>query len=331
MASQSMADGNQGGYCFGSSEIADLTAAQGPSLAQPGQAGETGRAPTDEISQAFLVEAVSGRNLFDDIAMAAVWNPGESLFYAWQDKVAGALATAYVVYLHLLNGDDKILGAVLNHPQFPKRRRIHRKNRALVALQLVAKPSDDAQFKAASDYAAILRCAALQQIRPDEFPERMSKVSLKHCRQLLREGQRRSRMSVELGDLPVKSNDQPDTEVPARERSEPPPTSYEPVAAHPLPLFATAIPADGRVQSLSESQMTVTVIGKGDRSKALTCELSAETVEALLSSPWEESEYCDVLDLLSTLAQIVDNTAGTSIDHAPLNPPPQTVSPTQGE
>ena len=193
MASQPMADRNQRGPCFGSSEMADLAAAQYPPLAQPGatQMGEISRTPTDAISPAFLAEAISGRNLSDDIATAAAWSLGESLFHAWQDKVAGALATAYVLYLRLLNGGDQILRAVLNHPQFPKRQRIHTKNRALIALQLVAKPSDDAQFKAASEYAAFLRCAASQQIQVDEFPERMSKVTLKECKAFVRAKARR--------------------------------------------------------------------------------------------------------------------------------------------
>src|SRR5271165_3189605 len=138
MASQPMADGNPRGPCFGSSEIPDLATAKHPPLAQPGatRMEETGRTLTDAISPAFLAEAINGRNLSDDIAAAAAWNLGESLFHAWQNKVTGALATAYVVYLHLLNGGDQVLGAVLNHPQFPKRRRIHTKNRALIALQL---------------------------------------------------------------------------------------------------------------------------------------------------------------------------------------------------
>lgn len=159
MASQFMAEGNQRGPCFGSSEKADLAPSKHSPLARPGatEMAETGCTPTDAISPAFLAEAVNGRNLAEDIATAAAWNSGEGLFHAWHDKVAGALAAGYVIYLHLLTGSDQALKAVLNHPRFPKRERIYRNNLALIALRLVARPADAPQAKALSEYASFLR------------------------------------------------------------------------------------------------------------------------------------------------------------------------------
>lgn len=271
MASQPMADRNQRGPCFGSSEIADLAAAQYPPLAQPGatQMGEISRTPTDAISPAFLAEAISGRNLSDDIATAAAWNLGESLFHAWQDKVAGALATAYVLYLHLLNGGDQVLGAVLNHPQFPKRRRTHTKNRALIALQLVAKPSDDAHFKAASEYAAFLQCAASQQIQPEEFPERMSKVSLTECKAFVRGCRTRTRIATEADDPPLTT---PDDQSKTEEATAKKPIAPALPAVSAVPTIMTAaveeIPAASVPQSLPKFQMTITVTGEGGGQRA---------------------------------------------------------------
>ena len=98
----------------------------------------------------------------------------------------GALAAAYPVFLHLLGGGAEALNEVLNHPALVARQRRHTKNLALIALQLVAKPSDDAQAKAVSEYAPILTYAALHRVEPDDFPARMANVTLKSCKELVR-------------------------------------------------------------------------------------------------------------------------------------------------
>ena len=188
-----------------------------------------------------------------------------------------------------------------------------------------------------------MKYAARQQIEPHDFPTRMADVTLKSCKEQIRantRGRACARIAAQADAPPATTpDDQPETKLPTTNRCEPPvsnspPTSAEPVAVPVAPPIAKTVPTDGPVQSLPEPQIAITVTGKGGRSKTCTCQLSAETAEALLSRPWEESAYRDVFDLLSTIAQIVTKGARTaaapaaSIGHASFNPPPRTAPPT---
>src|SRR5215203_1826998 len=180
----------------GTTEISDDITAHHEGVAPPAQTqGEQDETPTDGVSPDFLSEAVTGRSLAEDVAIAATWNGGQGLFHGFGDKVNGALAAAYPVFLQLVNGGDEAVEAVLNHPDFPQRQRIHRQKLALIALQLAAKPSDDAQHGLCSDYRNMLEYAALKQIEPGAFAERMSTITLKTCKDFVR-GRAKERKQV---------------------------------------------------------------------------------------------------------------------------------------
>src|SRR3954452_19648451 len=161
---------------FGSPDLQD------PASPPEQQVNETG---PDGISLEFLTAALRDRHLADDIA-AAGSGSGRFLFHGWLEKVTGALNDAYAPYLHMLKGGPKAVEQVLRSPKFPARDRIHRNKPALIALQLAARPRGEAQVKACSEYAPFLQCAALRQIPPEDFAERMASVKLKDAKATIR-------------------------------------------------------------------------------------------------------------------------------------------------
>src|SRR4051794_39310551 len=163
---------------FGLAELDDTSKASD-------SAPELEHTTSDGISLEFLTAALRDRHLADDIA-AAGSGSGRLLFHGWLEKVRGALNDAYAPYLHMLKGGPKAVEQVLRSPKFPARDRIHRNKPALIALQLAARPRGEAQFKACSEYAPFLQCAALRQIPPEDFAERMASVKLKDAKATIR-------------------------------------------------------------------------------------------------------------------------------------------------
>ena len=180
-----------------------------------GSASISAEGPGGTSTRDFAIRAITGRDRAKDLSTAVSWNSGEPLFHAWQEKVNGALAVAYPVFLHLLAGGADALDEVLKHPAFVVRQRQHTQNLALIALQLVAKPHDDSQAKAASEYALFLKYAALEQIGPDDFPQRMSKVTLKECKAFVRakarQGQECSKIAAAVGRSEPPASNSPAT------------------------------------------------------------------------------------------------------------------------
>ena len=162
------------------------------------------------------------------------------------------------------------------------RRRRHTKNLALIALQLVAKPSDDARGKAVSEYAPFLAYAALHRVEPDDFPARMAGVTLKSCKELVRakDTGRRSK----IAPLATPGPDAGIATEPAADALPPPRSSSAVAPAANLPAAPSAIAE--KVQSrfaLLEPAMTITVVGAMGKSRTLRLKLTAHQAKASLA------------------------------------------------
>ncbi|MFT3989012.1 hypothetical protein [Aestuariivirga sp.] len=122
--------------------------------------------------------ALSFKEALDE---ACQWNGGAGLFMGWRDKLAGPLTLSYRLFLALLNSGDEAMACALKHSYFAEHRKRLPKipNKALVAVQLVAKPFERRDMAACSDYAKFLWEAFNNEIEPHEFAEKMSGVPLK--------------------------------------------------------------------------------------------------------------------------------------------------------
>jgi hypothetical protein len=156
----------------------------------------------DGLDRDFLSTALADRTLASDIE-AATQNPANLLFQGFEEKIRGPLNAAYPVYLHLVHGGAKAVEAVINHPKFVGRKRIHRAKRAGIALQLVSQPQSKKQFDIVSEYSPMLIRAGLEGIRPTEFADAMTDVTLQSCKDLIRSRKNPARTTKRTGNKPT--------------------------------------------------------------------------------------------------------------------------------
>lgn len=161
-------------HCFGSTEIAsNTTAARRPE--QPLEPIEP------EFNSKFLDTATAHHNFNEVYSKAKDWNDGAGMFMAWAEKLRGPLTLAYIFFLVLAKGGHQSMMLALRDDYFTEhRQRIPRTPKpALIAIQIVAKPQEETDKQACSDYAKLLEHAALLEVMPSDFAEAMSWVKLK--------------------------------------------------------------------------------------------------------------------------------------------------------
>jgi hypothetical protein len=141
----------------------------------------------------FLKRVDDHRKVGDVIAEAASRN-GHGLFLRWSEKVRGPLDASYRLYLCLLRGCLPAINEALAHPTFARRgRRPSKKNPGLIALLLVAKPREEHERKACSTYAMTLDWAAMNQVAPADFADRLVGTTLKEIISIVRKRRAASR------------------------------------------------------------------------------------------------------------------------------------------
>lgn len=121
----------------------------------------------------------------------------ESSFFNQLDQTGQALAPAFELLTLLLIGGDPAIDAVIRHPEFPARERApQRRNLALIAVLLRARPRTKEQRKWCSDWATVLIEAAHLGIPVEGFAEWTAGVTLKHCKNEVRKRRRDEKKDV---------------------------------------------------------------------------------------------------------------------------------------
>ncbi len=168
---------------FGSTEIVASSDVphRPPAETTPQEKAKT--PPNPDAVVEFAARAIRDRDTAADLAACFNFNDGASLFYAFGDKICAALNVAYPAFLHLKAGGEAAIAEVLNHPAFQGRKRRPKKGtEATLAVQLVARPQNPVDQKAASEYANLLIWAAAHEIASGDFVARVSEITLREAK-----------------------------------------------------------------------------------------------------------------------------------------------------
>ena len=137
-----------------------------------------------------------GTRQFDEDLVAAKELGDDMLFTSWTKKLHASLLVAYALYLHVLL-DPKCIEAILDDPDFRpdqqgRKRSLSPKNRALVCVQYVTRPTTEEDRKSASAYSCMLIFAHHNEVKYEEFPEKMQAVTMLEARRFVRDLRRPS-------------------------------------------------------------------------------------------------------------------------------------------
>lgn len=190
-----------GPLCFGTAE----TEAPGSTESEEVEGvDELSNEATDARTRdegSFLKRALAERNFSQDVARAdAEAVKVAEVFQNRRNAVIGALAASYPVYLHLVadeDGYDELVAHSYYQAQRAARERAPSRNKpAILAVQFVTRPQDEAERKKCSEYAYFLEFAEAKQIAPCDFAEDISQVSFKEAKAFVR----KERQKVRSGD-----------------------------------------------------------------------------------------------------------------------------------
>jgi hypothetical protein len=127
----------------------------------------------------------------------------KNLFFNWKKKLS-KLLPAYRLLLVLCAGGEAALAAALKASNVgPRQRGPQKRNPALLAVLITAKPRDKPQRQQASDYSTVLIWAAANQVDPDNFVEWASATTLDLCLQQVREKRATSKVKVQEAERPA--------------------------------------------------------------------------------------------------------------------------------